>query len=48
MYVSFIRRLLEYAEVVWDNYTQYEVNELAPSPLSLWSEFRLWKEDLWQ
>ena len=28
MYFSFIRPLLEYADVVWDNCTQYEVNEL--------------------
>ena len=28
MYFSFIRLLLEYADVIWDNCTQYEVNEL--------------------
>lgn len=28
IYFSFIRPLLEYADVVWDNCTQYEVNEL--------------------
>ena len=28
IYVSFIRPLLEYADVVWDNCTQYEANEL--------------------
>ena len=28
MYFSFIRPLLEFAEVIWDNCTQYEVNEL--------------------
>ncbi|MCG8113032.1 MAG: reverse transcriptase domain-containing protein [Candidatus Thiodiazotropha taylori] len=28
IYISFIRPLLEYADVVWDNCTQYEVNEL--------------------
>ena len=28
MYFSFIRPLLEYADVIWDNCTQYEVNEL--------------------
>ena len=27
-YFSFIRPLLEYADVVWDNCTQYEVDEL--------------------
>ena len=29
MYFSFIRPLLEYAEVIWDNCTQYEVNQLV-------------------
>ena len=28
MYFSFICPLLEYADVIWDNCTQYEVNEL--------------------
>ena len=28
IYFSFIRPLLEYADVVWDNCTQYEANEL--------------------
>ena len=28
IYFSFIRPLLEYAEVVWDNCTQHEANEL--------------------
>ena len=28
MYFSFIRPLLEYADVIWDNCTRYEVNEL--------------------
>jgi len=28
VYFSFIRPLLEYADVVWDNCTQYEANEL--------------------
>ena len=28
IYFSFIRPLLEYANIVWDNCTQYEVNEL--------------------
>lgn len=28
VYLSFIRPLLEYADVVWDNCSQYEVNEL--------------------
>ncbi|MCU7801465.1 MAG: hypothetical protein KZQ70_15375, partial [gamma proteobacterium symbiont of Lucinoma myriamae] len=28
IYYSFIRPLLEYADVVWDNCTQYEVNDL--------------------
>ena len=28
IYFSFIRHLLEYADVVWDNCTQYEVDEL--------------------
>ena len=28
MYFSFIRPLLEYADVIWDNCNQYEVNEL--------------------
>ena len=28
IYFSFIRQLLEYADVVWDNCTQYEANEL--------------------
>ena len=28
IYISFIRPLLEYANVVWDNCTQYESNEL--------------------
>ena len=28
IYFSFIRPLLEYADVVWDNSTQYEANEL--------------------
>ena len=28
IYFSFIRTLLEYADVVWDNCTQYEANEL--------------------
>ena len=28
IYFSFIRPLLEFAEVVWNNFTQYESNEL--------------------
>ena len=28
IYISFIRPLLEYADVVWDNCTQQEANEL--------------------
>ena len=28
IYFSFIRPLLEYADIVWDNCTQYEVNDL--------------------
>ena len=28
IFFSFIRPLLEYADVVWDNCTQYEVDEL--------------------
>ena len=28
IYFSFTRPLLEYADVVWDNCTQYEVNDL--------------------
>ena len=28
IYLSFVRPLLEYADVVWDNCFQYEVNEL--------------------
>ena len=28
IYFSFIRPLLEYADVVWDNCTRYEVNDL--------------------
>lgn len=28
IYFAFIRPLLEYADTVWDNCTQYEVNEL--------------------
>ena len=28
IYISFIRLLLEYADVVWNNSTQYESNEL--------------------
>ena len=28
IYFSFIRPLLEFADVVWDNCTQYEANEL--------------------
>ena len=28
IYFSFIRPVLEYADVVWDNCTQYEANEL--------------------
>ena len=28
IYFSFIRPLLEYADVVWNNCTQYELNEL--------------------
>ena len=28
IYISFIRFLLEYADVVWDNCTQQEANEL--------------------
>ena len=27
IYFSFIRPLIEYADVVWNNCTQYEVNE---------------------
>ena len=28
IYTSFIRPILEYADVVWDNCTQYEINAL--------------------
>ena len=28
IYFSFIRPVLEYADIVWDNCTQYEANEL--------------------
>ena len=28
MYFSFIRPLIEYADVIWDNCTQYQVNKL--------------------
>ena len=28
IYTSFIRPVLEYADVVWDNWTQYEINAL--------------------
>ena len=28
IYVSFIRPILEYADIVWDNCTQYELNAL--------------------
>ena len=28
IYFTFIRPILEYADVVWNNCTQYEVNEL--------------------
>ena len=28
IYMSFIRPILEYADVVWDNCAQYEINEL--------------------
>ena len=28
IYTSFIRPVLEYADVVWDNCTQYEINAL--------------------
>ena len=28
IYTSFIRPVLEYADVVWDNFTRYEVNAL--------------------
>ena len=28
IYFSFVRPLLEYADVVWDNCTQYEASEL--------------------
>ena len=28
IYTSFIRLILEYADVVWDNCTQYEINAL--------------------
>ena len=31
IYFSFIRPLLEYADVMWDNCTQYEANELEKS-----------------
>ena len=29
IYLTFIRPLLEYGDVIWDNCTQYEKNELA-------------------
>ena len=32
IYTSFIRPILEYADVVWDNSTQYEIN--APEKIS--------------
>ena len=28
IYIAFIRPILEYADVVWDNCSQYEINEL--------------------
>ena len=28
IYIAFIRPLLEYADVIWDNCAQYEKNEL--------------------
>ena len=28
IYTSFIRLILEYADVIWDNCTQYEINAL--------------------
>ena len=41
IYISFIRPLLEYADVVWDNCTQQEANELEKfkmKPLALLRE----------
>ena len=35
IYTSFIRPLLEYANVVWDNCTQYESNDLEKSKTKL-------------
>ena len=33
--MSFIRPLLEYADVVWDNCAQYEINELEKYKMRL-------------
>ena len=33
IYTSFIRPILEYADVVWDNCTQYEIN--APEKVQI-------------
>ena len=38
IYISFIRPLLEYADVVWDNCTQQEANEFKMKPLALLRE----------
>ena len=32
IYFSFITPLLEYADVMWDNCTQYEVDEIKNNP----------------
>ena len=32
IYFTFIRPLLEHADVVWDNCTQYQANELEKNP----------------
>ena len=32
IYTTFIRPILEYADVIWDNYTQYEKQELEKNP----------------
>ena len=38
IYTSFIRPVLEYADVVWDNCTQYEINALEKYKLRLHKE----------
>ena len=33
IYIAFIRPLLEYADVIWDNCTHYEKNELEKNQI---------------